>query len=61
MNAPDRNRPEDTRETPETFSYQGNSLPRFLRFLWTVLLIFALVYLILFMAPSLGEWGKKLL
>jgi|GEM_PF-2471857 len=37
----------------DQLKYRGNDVPRFLRFAWTILLIFSVIYLVKFMLPEL--------
>jgi hypothetical protein len=36
--------------------YRGNHVPRFLRFAWTVLLLFSIYYLAAYAWPDLRQW-----
>lgn len=39
--------------------YSGNKFPRFLRFTWTVLIVFSIYYLVKYMWPDLALWWTK--
>jgi hypothetical protein len=39
--------------------YEGNNVPRVLRFAWTLLIVFCVVYLARFMWPDLMTWLAK--
>lgn len=43
----------------DLLQYKGNSFPRVLRFAWTVLIIFSVIYLVKYMVPDLKEWLTK--
>jgi hypothetical protein len=45
-------------ETDE-LRYRGNQVPRIIRFAWTALAIFSVIYLARYMWPDLMEWIKK--
>jgi len=51
----------ETAEKKETdlLVYRGNSVPRFLRLAWTLLVIFSIYYLAKFMWPDLKLWMNK--
>jgi hypothetical protein len=39
--------------------YSGNTVPRVIRLVWTIMAIFTIYYLGRYMVPDLGEWLKK--
>jgi hypothetical protein len=39
--------------------YSGNSVPRFLRLMWTFLIVFCIVYCLRYATPDLIEWIKR--
>jgi len=39
--------------------YEGNKIPRLIRLSWTLLVIFAVIYLALYAWPDLREWLKS--
>lgn len=38
--------------------YRGNAVPRVIRFVWSVLLLFCVVYLVKYAWPNFLEWVK---
>lgn len=50
--------PKIEKET-DLLQYKSNNVPRVLRFAWSVLIIFSLVYLARYMVPDLREWLAK--
>jgi hypothetical protein len=40
--------------------YAGNSVPRSLRLIWTILIVFCVVYLARYMWPDFLEWLNKM-
>ncbi len=41
------------------FEYKSHKIPLVIKFVWTVLIIWLIVYLILYMAPDLKIWLNK--
>jgi len=39
--------------------YKNNSVPRVLRFVWTILIVFCIFYLAKYMVPDLRIWLAK--
>jgi len=40
--------------------YSGNKVPRVLRLVWTVLILFCVFYLVAYAVPDLKAWLEKL-
>ncbi len=40
--------------------YKGNDIPRMVRLWWTVVIVFSIFYLILYMVPDLKVWIDKI-
>lgn len=36
--------------------YRGNKVPRVLRFVWTVLIFFVVIYVVAYAVPDLKQW-----
>jgi len=53
------NEPKNSDREVDLLQYQGNSFPRVLRLVWTILLIFCVVYLVRYMLPDLRIWLAK--
>ena len=49
---------QSTREIDQ-LRYRGNNVPRWLRFVWTVFAVFAVIYLLRYMGPDLKVWLLK--
>lgn len=43
----------------DLLQYKGNQVPRILRFAWTILIVFSVIYLVNYMLPDLKEWLAK--
>lgn len=43
----------------EFLKYSGNKVPRLIRFVWTVLVVFSAYYLFINFVPDLKEWLNK--
>lgn len=58
MNSENQNQP-ITRET-DYLRYRGNSVPRFLRLIWTLLILFCIFYMVKWAWPDLANnWLNK--
>lgn len=40
-------------------TYTGNKIPRVIRMVWTLLLVFCGVYVVLYLLPDLSQWIKR--
>lgn len=50
---------DDSKQEKDYLEYTGNNVPKFLRFFWTVFIVFMFVYLIRYMYPDLIDWMNK--
>jgi hypothetical protein len=50
---------EGPQKETDLLRYQGHGVPRFIRFIWTLMIIFGVYYLSRYMWPDLQEWLQK--
>ena len=48
-----------TKET-DLLRYKGNDVPRSVRLWWTVVIVFSIGYLVIYMLPDLKVWLDKI-